>query len=224
MEPHFSTGSQQREQHDVNGTFGGAGRDVDTRCTRSRPLPAPPTRVFNLRALEPSAVLSTSRAWPGQTRFRAFRLSILVPTLGAQVDEAVKGDFTASGPEGAWTGLTALNITSGGNVTGADLVTVGATTAVQITDTLFSTPTQALTVNGSLTTTINENNDGFFNPGIAVNGGSGTTTVSITQTETALGMTVPSRSLTRMEPAPRRPARSQLSYWMGSAIPQPRRL
>jgi hypothetical protein len=83
--------------------------------------------------------------------------------------------------------LTALNVTSGGSAAGADLLTVAATTAVQLTDTLVSTTTNPLTVNGSLTTTITENNGTFVNGGITVNGGSGTTTVSITQTEAANG-------------------------------------
>jgi hypothetical protein len=66
-------------------------------------------------------------------------------------------------------------------------LTVAATTAVQLTDTLVSPTTNPLTINGSLTTTITENNGTFVNGGITVNGGRGTTTVSITQTEAANG-------------------------------------
>ena len=59
--------------------------------------------------------------------------------------------------------------------------------ALSITDTLTAATTTPLTVNGSLTTTITENNGAFVNGGITLKGGSGTTTVSITQTEAVAG-------------------------------------
>ena len=101
-------------------------------------------------------------------------------------DQAVHGDFTANGPEGAWSGLTQLVVDSAGNQVGADNLTVGPDTAVQITDTLTAATSDALTVNGSSTTTITENNLAA-NAGITVNGGTGTTAVSITQTEAVVG-------------------------------------
>jgi hypothetical protein len=101
-------------------------------------------------------------------------------------DQAVHGDFTGSGPEGAWSGLAQLVVDSAGNQVGADNLTVGPDTAVQITDVLSAATSEALTVNGSSTTTITENNLAA-NAGITVNGGSGTTAVSITQMETAVG-------------------------------------
>jgi hypothetical protein len=97
--------------------------------------------------------------------------------------QAFKGDFTAAGPQGEWTGLTALNVMSGGNSAGADNVTVGAT-AVTITDTLFADTTVPMILNGGTVDTITENNRTHDNAGIQVNGGSATTSVSITQTET----------------------------------------
>jgi hypothetical protein len=102
-------------------------------------------------------------------------------------DQAVHGNFTATGPQGAWSGLAQLIVDSAGNEAGVDNLTVGPDTAVQITDTLTGATSEALTVNGSSTTTITENNLAA-NAGITVNGGSGTTTVSITQTESAPGL------------------------------------
>ena len=83
-----------------------------------------------------------------------------------------------------------MNISSGGNPLGADNVTVGPTTSVNIADVnaLGTTAGNALTVNGGLTDTITEANLGLNGGGIVVNGGTGTTTVSITQTETALSL------------------------------------
>jgi hypothetical protein len=97
--------------------------------------------------------------------------------------QAFKGDFSATGPQGDW-GLTTLNVLSGGNTAGADNVTVG-NTAVNITDTLFDNTTglAPLTVNGGSVVTISEDNNFERNGGIAVNGGSATTSVSITQHE-----------------------------------------
>jgi hypothetical protein len=96
--------------------------------------------------------------------------------------QAFKGDFTATGPQGAWVGLAALNVTSGGNAAGADNVTVGST-AVTITDTLFAATTSQLTVIGGTVDTITENNSTHNNGGIVVTGISATTSVSVTQTE-----------------------------------------
>ena len=103
---------------------------------------------------------------------------------------AVQGNFTATGTDGDWAGLTTLNITSGGNSVGADNITVDSTTAVNILDSLFQNTTAGnpLTVNGGSVDTIIENNTSHFNNGgIDVNGVTGTTSVSITQTENSDG-------------------------------------
>ena len=98
-------------------------------------------------------------------------------------NQAIQGNFTATGPEGDWTGLTALNVTSAGNAAGVDVLTVDPTTAVTIGDNLIANTNAVLTVNGGSTIAITENNGFFHNGGITVNGGTGTTSVSIIQTE-----------------------------------------
>ena len=105
--------------------------------------------------------------------------------VGAVATEAVQGDFTATGPMGDWVGLTTLNVNSGGNLSFADNVTIDPTTAVNIADTsIFGTSVGSpLTVNGGSLISIIENNLGQNLGGIDVNGGTGTTHVSITQTE-----------------------------------------
>ena len=71
---------------------------------------------------------------------------------------------------------------------GTDNLTAVVTTNVAVTDTAVALAAgQAMTVNGSLTTTINETNIGANAGAILVNGGVGTTTVSVTQTETVVG-------------------------------------
>jgi hypothetical protein len=97
--------------------------------------------------------------------------------------QAIQGNFTATGPEGDWAGLTNLNVVSHGASGNVDLITVDATTAVQVTDTLLFGTFADLTVTGGSTVAITEANGGNPNFGITVNGGSGTTDVSVTQTE-----------------------------------------
>src|SRR5262249_9702877 len=118
--------------------------------------------------------------------FQTVNITANGAALAETTNQAVKGDFTATGTQGAWTGMTALNIASAGNGANADTVKVDPTVALSITDSLTAATTAALTVTGSLTTTITENN-AFKNGGITVNGGAGTTTVSVKQTETAFG-------------------------------------
>ena len=165
----------------VNGTFGGAGQTWTPGDTITAAA-GTTGQVFNLTGIAAagSAIIVTS-VGPGNT------VSGVQTANVSAAGQAVQGDFTATGPEGAWTGLTLLTVTSGDSAAGADLLTVAATTAVQLTDTLVSTTTNPLTVNGSSTTTITENNGAFVNGGIAVNGGPGTTSVSITQTEAVTG-------------------------------------
>ena len=165
----------------VNGTLGGAGQTWTPGDTITAAV-GTTGQVFNLTGIAAAgSVINVTSVGPGNT------VSGVQTANVSAAGQAVQGDFTATGPEGAWTGLTLLTVTSGGSAAGADLLTVAATTAVQLTDTLVSTTTNPLTVNGSLTTTITENNGTFVNGGITVNGGSGTTTVSITQTEAAAG-------------------------------------
>jgi hypothetical protein len=104
---------------------------------------------------------------------------------GALNTESVTGDFTSTGPMGDWVGLLTLNVNSGDNVVGgADNLKVDDTTAVNVVDTTLGTNVgQTLTVTGGSVITIAENNFGENEGGITVNGGAGTTSVSITQTE-----------------------------------------
>jgi hypothetical protein len=98
--------------------------------------------------------------------------------------EAVTAN-TATGSEG-FTGLTALNVISTDGGANVDTITAAATTAVTVTDTTTAAVTANLTVNGGSTVTISEangTNDSHAKT-ITVLGGTGTTTVSVTQTET----------------------------------------
>ena len=165
----------------VNGTFGGAGQTWTPGDTITAAA-GTTGQVFNLTGIAAAgSAINVTSVGPGNT------VSGVQTANVSAAGQAVEGNFTATGPEGAWTGLTLLTVASGDSAAGADLLTVAATTAIQLTDTLFSTTTNPLTVNGSLTTTITENNGTFANGGITVNGGSGTTTVSITQTEAVAG-------------------------------------
>ena len=165
----------------VIGTFGGAGQTWTPGDTITAAA-GTTGQVFNLTGIAAAgSVINVTSVGPGNT------VSGVQTANVSAAGQAVQGDFTATGPEGAWTGLTRLTVASGGSIAGADRLTVAATTAVQLTDTLVSTTIDPLTVNGSLTTTITENNGTFVNGGITVNGTSGTTSVSVTQTEAVAG-------------------------------------
>lgn len=98
--------------------------------------------------------------------------------------DAVTADFT--GAQG-WTGLTQANVTSADNGANVDAITAAATTAVLVSDSVTAAVTANLTVTGGSTVAITEaNNFGDSAHNIVVNGGLGTTTVSVTQTETAV--------------------------------------
>ena len=178
--------------------------------------------IFNLQGIGPAGTWNVTSV-PGAKVSGIQTVNIASNTLfGALSSQAVTGDFTATGPEGDWTGLTLLAVSSGSGILGGvDNLTVGPATAVQVTDSLLGPTATPMTINGGSNVTITENNTlGFGNAGITVNGGTGTTSVSITQTELLRRqLTVPSISWTRTEPARQRRARSQLSRWMGSAIP-----
>ena len=169
----------------VTGTFGAA----DATWTPGDTITAAPgttDQSFDIQGIGGAGVIDVTSV-PGNHVSGVQNVNISANTAASGFsDQAVHGDFTATGPEGAWSGLAQLVVDSAGNQVGADNLTVGPDTAVQITDTLTAATSEALTVNGSSTTTITENNLAP-NTGITVNGGSGTTAVSITQTETAVG-------------------------------------
>src|SRR5271165_270841 len=171
----------------VNGTLGGAGAG-STRTTGDTITAAAGTtnETFNIDGIGSAAVINPTTVGPGNSVSGVETVNIVsnVNVFGLS-DQAVQGNFTATGSEGDWVGLTTLNVTSGGNATGVDVLKVDATTAVDITDTLLTTTSSALTVTGGSVITITENNLFNINAGITVNGGTGTTTVSITQTEGA---------------------------------------
>ena len=171
----------------VNGSFGGAGATwtpgdmvIATAGTTGQ--------IFNITGLGPAGVIDPTSVGPGNKVSGFQTVNITAGVAAGVTNQAVNGDFTASGTEGAWAGMTNLNIVSAGNGANADTIKVDPTVALSITDTLTAATTTPLTVNGSLTTTITEANGAFANGGITVNGGTGTTTVSVKQTETAAGL------------------------------------
>jgi hypothetical protein len=129
---------------------------------------------------------------PGNKVSNIQTVNITAASVMGVPSQAIQGDFTAAGPEGEWTGLALLTVQSASSATAADNLTVGPAVAVQVTDTAISAPPNLplatgpfLTVNGGSTVTINENNlPGINLHSIIVNGGSGTKSVTITQTET----------------------------------------
>jgi hypothetical protein len=108
-----------------------------------------------------------------------------IQTVNFSSAEAVTADVTKG-----FTGLTALNIVSGSDGSTVDVVAAGAGTAVKVTDTTSLKAVGAnLTVTGGSSVAIAEANGGFINAGktITVAGGTGTTSVSVVQTENAAG-------------------------------------
>ena len=173
----------------VNGTFGGAGAtwtNGDTIVAAAGLT----NEIFNITGNGTLGVIDpTSLPLNKVSGIQTVNINANV-AFGALATEAVDGDFTATGAMGDWVGLTTLNINSGGNPLGADNVKVDATTAVNITDTntLGTTAGNPLTVTGGSVITITEANLSPNAGGVSVFGGSGTTTVSITQTEIAPGL------------------------------------
>jgi hypothetical protein len=157
----------------INGTFGGAGAT----WTLADFIASADTtnETFNIQGIGGAGVINVTSV-PG-----AHVVGVQNVNIAAASGQAVQGDFTATGPEGEWLGLTQLTVESTGGSQGVDNLTVGPDTAVQITDTVTSATNEALTVNGSSTINIIENRM-VPNGGITVNGGSGTTAVSISQT------------------------------------------
>src|SRR5208283_2156196 len=173
----------------VNGTFGGAGAGSTWTPGDTITAAAGTTNeTFNIDGIGSAAVINPTTVGPGNSVSGVETVNIVsnVNVFGLS-DQAVQGDFTATGSQGDWVGLTTLNVTSGGNATGVDVLKVDATTAVNITDTLLTDTSSALTATGGSVITITEDNLYNTNAGITVNGGTGTTTVSITQTENGTG-------------------------------------
>jgi S-layer protein len=105
-----------------------------------------------------------------------------IQTMNLTSAEAVTASTTKT-----FTGLAALNVVSSSDGSAVDNITVGPTTAVNITNTTALKAVSAnLTVNGGSTVSITEANGNFANSAktITVLGGPGTTTVSVVQTET----------------------------------------
>ena len=169
----------------VSGTFGGAGA---TWTPGDQVIAATGTtgQVLNITGNGTIGLLNvTGMATNKVTGFQT--ANILANTaVGAIQTEAVQGDFTASGPMGAWTGLTQLTVNSGSNLAFVDNLKADVTTNVNITDTNTAGTNSPMLVTGGLVDTINETNLAGANGGINVTGLVGTTTVSITQTETAV--------------------------------------
>jgi hypothetical protein len=148
----------------VNGTFGGVGAT----WTPGDTITAAGTTInetFNIAGIGTAGVINVTSV-PGNMVSGVQNVNITASTrAGAVSDQAVIGDFTAAGPEGAWTGLLQLTVQSASSATAADNLTVGPAVAVQVTDTVISAPPSLplatgpfLTVNGGSTVTINENN------------------------------------------------------------------
>jgi hypothetical protein len=99
----------------VNGTFGGAGATWtpgDTITAASGTT----GQGFNLTGNGTALGAINVTSVPGNTVSGVQTVNVNASTaLGALSTQAVQGDFTATGPEGAWVGLTALMIASGGN-------------------------------------------------------------------------------------------------------------
>jgi hypothetical protein len=173
-----------------NATFGGAGATW-TPADQVTAAAGTTGQIFNIQGIGPAGAIDV-------TSLMGNRVSgIQTVNITAAPMQAVQGDFTATGPEGEWTGLALLTVTSASTATAADNLTVGPAVAVQVMDTAISAPDNLptmppssptgpyLTVNGGSTVTINQNNmPGINLHSIIVNGGSGTRSVSITQTET----------------------------------------
>jgi hypothetical protein len=174
-----------------NGTVGGAGATW-TAGDQVTAVAGTTGQTFNLVGIGAPGAINVTSVGPGNKVSNIQTVNITAASAMGVPSQAIQGDFTAAGPEGEWTGLTALNVQSASTATAADNLTVGPAVAVQVTDTAISAPPNLplatgpfLTVNGGSTVTINENNlPGINLHSIIVNGGSGTKSVTITQTET----------------------------------------
>ena len=163
----------------VNGTFGGAGA---TWTTGDEIICTTTDATFNIQGIGAAGIIDVTSVLHNHV------FGVQNVKVTANSGQVVHGDFTSTGPEGDWNDLAILTVTSQGTNAGVDNLTVDPNTAVQIMDTISTTATsEALTVNGGSTISINERNE-TSNAGIDVNGGSGTTAVTIKQIEDDVGL------------------------------------
>ena len=129
----------------VNGTFGGAGAT----WTFGDFIASTDTtdETFNIQGIGAAGIINVTSVQGAHV------VGVQNVNITAATGQAVHGDFTATGPEAEWLGLTQLTVNSTSSSEGVDNLTVGPDTAVQITDTVTSATNEALTVNGSSTTT-----------------------------------------------------------------------
>ena len=116
----------------VNGLFGGAGATWTPGDTITAAA-GTTGQVFNITGNGPLGNINVTNL-TGNKVSGVQTVNVFANTaLGALNTESVTGDFTATGPMGAWTGLTQLNIASGSSIlNGADTITADVTTNVAI--------------------------------------------------------------------------------------------
>ena len=144
----------------VSGSFGGAGA---TWTPGDQVIAASGTtgQIFNIAGLGAAGVIDPTSVMGNKVSgFQTVNITANTNTATGVTNQAVNGDFTASGTEGDWAGMTNLTIVSAGNGANADTIKVDPTVALSITDTLTAATTAAMTVTGSLTTTITQTNGG----------------------------------------------------------------
>ena len=114
----------------VTGTFGAA----DATWTPGDTITAAPRTTdqsFDIQGIGGAGVIDVTSV-PGNHVSGVQNVNISANTAASGfADQAVHGDFAATGPEGAWSGLTQLLVDSAGNEAGADNLTVGPETSVQ---------------------------------------------------------------------------------------------
>jgi hypothetical protein len=134
----------------VNGTGGGpTGAAVGSTFTPNDSISGGTTtgNIFNLQGIGPAGTWDVTSV-RGAKVSGIQTVNIEANTLfGALSTQSVTGNFTATGPEGDWTGLTLLAVSSGsGTLGGVDNLTVDPTTAVQVTDSLLGPTHISLTL------------------------------------------------------------------------------
>ena len=134
---------------------------------------------------------NTVTLYDGGTGGTANPTAVAATVSNMEILNVISGEaltVNTTGSEG-WSGLTNLNVTSSQSGANVDTITAAASTAINVADTVSGNLSGNLTVNGGSTVAISEANGGFSVAGytITVNGGTGTTSVSVTQTETTAG-------------------------------------
>ena len=134
---------------------------------------------------------NTVTLYDGGTGGTASPTTVAATVSNMEILNVISGEaltVNTTGIEG-WSGLTNLNVTSSQGGANVDTITAAATTVINITDIVSGNLSGNLTVNGGSTVAISEANGGFTVAArtITVNGATGTTGVSVTQTETTAG-------------------------------------